>query len=146
MKLLILNGPNINLTGTREQDVYGNVSYGAIMDKVTAYGKSKNVDIDVKQSNVEGEIVTLIQKAQGEYDGIVLNAGAYSHYSIAIRDAIASVDVPCVEVHMSNVTARESFRHESMIAPVCKGIISGFFADSYLLGVDYFLHKQYEDR
>lgn len=138
MKLLILNGVNLNLTGKREKGVYGEESLESINAELKAYAKSHGYEIDCAQSNLEGELCTYIQKAEGVYDGIVLNAGAYTHYSIAIHDAIAAVSVPVVEVHMSNVYAREEFRHKSVLTEVCKGEILGFGKNSYILAMESF--------
>ncbi len=136
MKILIINGPNLNMLGKREPDIYGNNS----LEEVNNYieGKCEGFELSFYQSNIEGEIIDAIHKSIDDYDGIVLNAGAYTHYSFAIRDAIASVDIPCIEVHLSNVFGRDEFRRNSVIAPVCKGSISGFGADSYVLAVKSF--------
>ena len=136
MKLLIINGVNLNMTGKREQGVYGTQTLDQINEKIAAYAKEKGVETAFFQSNVEGEICTAIHTADA--DGIILNAGAYTHYSYAIRDAIAAVKTPVIEVHMSNVHAREAFRHTSVISEVCKGVICGFGANSYLLAVESF--------
>ena len=136
MKLLIINGVNLNMTGKREQSVYGTKTLDEINADITAFAKEKGVEVDFYQTNCEGEICTAIQSAA--VDGIILNAGAYTHYSYAIRDAIASVKTPVIEVHMSNVHAREAFRHTSVISEVCKGVICGFGANSYLLAVESF--------
>ncbi len=138
MKLLILNGVNLNLTGRREQSVYGGESLEKINAELAAFARSKGHEADFFQSNLEGEICTAIQSAEGKYDGIVLNAGAYTHYSYAIRDAIAAVSVPVVEVHMSNVHAREDFRRVSVLTPVCRGEVLGFGKKSYLLAMESF--------
>ena len=136
MKILIINGPNLNMLGKREPDIYGNSS----LDDVNNYieDKCEGFELSFYQSNIEGEIIDVIHKSIEDYDGIVLNAGAYTHYSFAIRDAIASVNIPCIEVHLSNVFGRDEFRKNSVIAPVCKGSISGFGADSYVLAVKSF--------
>ena len=134
-KILVLHGPNINLTGIREPDTYGRVTLEDINREIRAYANSLELDCDIFQSNHEGALIDKIHEALDGYDGIVINAGAYTHYSYAIRDAISSVKKPCVEVHMSNIHAREAFRHESVLAPVCVGQICGFGKQSYLLGV-----------
>lgn len=134
-KILVLHGPNINLTGIREPDTYGRVTLEDINREIRAYANSLELDCDIFQSNHEGALIDKIHEALDGYDGIVINAGAYTHYSYAIRDAISSVKKPCVEVHMSNIHAREAFRHESVLAPVCIGQICGFGKQSYLLGV-----------
>ncbi len=138
MKLLVINGVNLNLTGRREQGVYGAETLKEINDYLKEYAKSRGAQVDFFQSNLEGEICTALQKADGMYEGIVLNAGAFTHYSYAIRDAIASIGVPVVEVHMSNVHARESFREKSVLTGVCKGEILGFGKNSYRLALESF--------
>ncbi len=139
MKLLVINGVNLNLTGRREQGVYGAETLEEINDYLKEYAESRGAQVDFFQSNLEGEICTALQKADGMYEGIVLNAGAFTHYSYAIRDAIASIGVPVVEVHMSNVHARESFREKSVLTGVCKGEILGFGKNSYRLALESFL-------
>ena len=134
-KILIINGPNLNLLGQREPSIYGanTMEYALLMIKE----HFTNVEVDYYQSNVEGFLIDRIQSAMNEdIDGIVLNAGAYTHTSIALRDCIASVQIPVVEVHLSNVHQRESFRHQSMIAAVCRGVITGFGIKSYMLAVE----------
>ena len=133
MKILVINGPNLNLLGIREPGIYGDSGLDDINENLQK--EFPDVEFGFIQSNVEGELVSAIHSAIDNYDGIVLNAGAYTHYSIALRDAVAAVPVPCIEVHLSNVDSREEFRRTSMIAPVCKGTISGFGADSYYLAV-----------
>ena len=135
MRILIINGANLNMLGFREPDQYGTTTLKDIVKDLHAYSFSLGIDIETYQSNIEGEIVEKIQQAHEHFDGIVLNAGAYTHTSIAIRDAITSVKMPVVEVHMSNIYKREEFRHKSVIAPVCIGQITGFKADSYKLGL-----------
>ena len=135
-KIMIINGPNLNNLGRREPEIYG---YDTL-DDIIAYTKESTKDLGVEisafQSNCEGEIIDCLYRVRDEkYDGVVINAGAYSHYSIAIRDAIASVEIPCVEVHLSNIHAREEFRHNSVISAVCKGMICGFGKLVYPLGV-----------
>ena len=141
--ILVVNGPNLNLVGTREPDVYGAATLDDIVADVSDHAAARGAALRHFQSNIEGELVGAIQSAaqQGpeRADGIVLNAGAFTHYSIALRDAIAAVDVPVVETHLSNVHAREEFRHESAIAAVCAGVICGFGAASYRLAVDALL-------
>ena len=139
MKLLVINGVNLNLTGRREQGVYGAETLEDINAYLKEYGKTRGAQIDFFQSNLEGEICTALQKADGMYEGIVLNAGAFTHYSYAIRDAIASIGVPVVEVHMSNVHAREPFREKSVLTEVCRGEILGFGKNSYRLALESFL-------
>ncbi len=137
MKLQVINGVNLNLLGEREPGVYGNKTLSDINAEIAAFCKSRGVEVDFYQSNIEGEICEKIQSAK--CDGIILNAGAYSHYSIAIRDAITASRKKVVEVHISNVFSREEFRHTSVIAPVCAGLITGFKEKSYLLAVESFL-------
>lgn len=134
-KILVIQGPNINLIGERETTVYGNESIEKINDEIVEYAKKFNIEADIYQSNIEGELITKIQQARKVYDGVIINAGAYTHYSIAIRDAIAAIKIPCIEVHFSNIHAREEFRKISVIAPVCAGSIIGFGKFSYLLAV-----------
>lgn len=134
-KILVLNGPNLNLTGLREPDHYGNVTLDEINSALSEAASSLGIDTVFFQSNHEGDIIDYIHSAINNYDGIILNAGAYTHYSYAIRDAIAAVNVPTVEVHMSNIHAREEFRHTSVIAPVCIGSIAGFGSFSYHLAL-----------
>ena len=136
MKILFLNGPNLNLLGRREPEVYGTTTLADIEKKVRERAKSLKVEIDFRQSNVEGELVGWIQEAKGVFDVIVLNAAAYTHTSIALRDAIAAVGIPTIEIHLSNVHAREEFRHKSLIAPVCCGQITGFGEKSYILALE----------
>jgi 3-dehydroquinate dehydratase-2 len=135
MNILFINGPNLNLLGKREPGIYGNLTLDDIEKMVREKANELKVQVEFKQSNSEGDIVTWIQQAVGKYDSIVLNAGAYTHTSIAIRDAIAAVKIPTIEIHLSNIHAREEFRRHSMIAPVCVGQISGFGAYSYILGL-----------
>lgn len=136
MKVLFLNGPNLNLLGQREPGVYGRSTLGEIEASVRARAKDLGVEVDFRQSNLEGELVSWIQQARGSFEVIVLNAAAYTHTSVALRDAIAAVAVPTIEIHLSNVHAREEFRHKSLIAPVCVGQIAGFGANSYLLALE----------
>ncbi len=134
MKILILNGPNLNRLGTREPSVYGTGTMDECMQQLKS--AFPNIQLDYFQSNIEGVLIDRLQQAADEgTDGVVFNAGAYTHTSIALRDCIASLPFPVVEVHISNVHARESFRHTSMIAPVCRGVIAGFGLDSYRLAV-----------
>jgi len=136
MKILFLNGPNLNLLGQREPEVYGRVTLADIEAKVRERAVQLKVGIEFWQSNLEGELVDWIQQAKGEFDVIVINAAAYTHTSIALRDAIAAVGVPTIEIHLSNVHSREKFRHKSLIAPVCCGQITGFGAKSYILALE----------
>lgn len=135
-KILIINGPNLNLLGTRQPDIYGRLTMEACLDALR--GRYSDVDLGYYQSNHEGDIIDAIHRAaaEGDVDGIVLNAGAYTHTSLAIADAIAAIDVPVVEVHISNTAAREEIRHRSLIAPVCRGTIAGFGLDVYRLAIE----------
>src|SRR5215469_1259398 len=136
MKILFLNGPNLNLLGQREPEVYGRTTLADIEAKVRERATKLNALIDFRQSNLEGELVSWIQEAKGKFDVIVINAAAYTHTSVALRDAIAAIGLPTIEIHLSNVHAREEFRHKSLIAPVCRGQISGFGVNSYVLALD----------
>jgi len=135
MKLLVINGPNLNMLGIREPEKYGKSTLSDIEKELYAYSFELGIDIETFQSNSEGEIIDKIQQALGKFDGMLINAGGYTHTSVAIRDAISSVNLPCVEVHMTNIHAREEFRQKSLIAPVCIGQISGLGQNSYKLGL-----------
>ncbi len=135
MKLLIINGPNLNMLGMREPEKYGMTTLADIEKELYAYSFELGVDIETFQNNCEGAIIDRIQQTIGNFDGILINAGGYTHTSVAIRDAISSVNLPTVEVHMTNIHAREEFRHKSLIAPVCIGQIVGFGKESYKLGL-----------
>ncbi len=134
-KFLVIHGPNLALLGEREVAVYGNFTLDEINEQLRQLAKTENVELEIVQLDSEGEIVEKIGKARKEFQAIIINPGAYTHYSVAIRDAIAAVAVPTVEVHLSNIYAREEFRHKSVIAPVAVGQISGFGVNSYLLGL-----------
>ncbi|MBT5073806.1 MAG: type II 3-dehydroquinate dehydratase [Kordiimonadaceae bacterium] len=134
--ILVINGPNLNLLGTREPEIYGADTLGDIKDKMTAKAASVEMDIDFRQSNTEGEIVGWIQEAREHHDAIIINAGALTHTSVAIMDALLAVDKPCVEVHLSNIFKREKFRHHSYISAAAVGLITGFGATGYLMAVD----------
>lgn len=134
MKILILNGPNLNLIGQREPEIYGNLSFE---NKLTEWKNEFSAELSYFQSNVEGELIDVLQAAK--VDGIIFNAGGYTHTSIALRDAISAISIPVVEVHLSNITARESFRHESFLTPVCVGCIFGFGIESYRMALKYFM-------
>lgn len=138
ISILVINGPNLNMLGTREPNLYGSMTLDEISKKITDYAQERNIVIKFFHSNIEGELVDQIQKSVKHFDGIIINAGAYSHTSIAIRDAIAGIDVPVVEVHISNIFTREDFRHRSFIAPMCVGTIVGLGYLSYILAMEYF--------
>ena len=137
MKIQIINGPNLNLLGRREPGIYGSESFEAYLPQLQS--RYPDVQIDYYQSNVEGELINKMQEVGFSYDGIVLNAGAYTHTSIALHDCIRSLKCPVIEVHISNVHQREEFRHKSMISSACKGVICGFGLDSYRLGIEALL-------
>lgn len=137
MKLLILNGPNLNLLGTREPEKYGTKSFEDYFSELQF--KFRNVELSYDQSNIEGELIDKIQQARTEFDGIILNAAAYTHTSVGVGDAVAAIDIPVVEVHISNTFSREEFRHKSYISPNAKGIIIGFGLQSYELAIQSFL-------
>ena len=136
MKVLFLNGPNLNMLGRREPHLYGNRTLEGIEKAVKERASELGVEVEFRQSNSEGQIVDWIQGASGKFDGIVIYAAAYTHTSIAIRDAIAAVTVPTIEIHLSNIHAREDFRHRSLLSAVCRGVIIGFGAESYVLGLE----------
>jgi len=137
MKIFLINGPNLNLIGKREPTIYGNLSFVDYYEKLKK--RYREIELSYFQSNIEGEIIDKLHEVGFSYDGIIINAGAYTHTSVAIRDAIAGITTPVVEVHISNILTRESFRHDSLIGPVCKGSIMGFGLDSYRLGIESFL-------
>ncbi|MBP3828164.1 MAG: type II 3-dehydroquinate dehydratase [Prevotella sp.] len=137
MKILIINGPNLNLLGTREPGIYGSSSFDSYLPELQK--RYPEIEINYYQSNVEGELINKMQEVGFSYDGIILNAGAYTHTSIALHDCIRSLTTPVIEVHISNVHQREPFRHKSMISSACKGVICGFGLDSYRLAVEAFL-------
>jgi len=140
-KILVIHGPNLNMLGLREPELYGHLSLEEINQKLLETAKEAGFELEIYQSNHEGDLVSKIQSCiSSPVKGIILNAAAYTHSSIAIRDAIAAIKVPVIEVHLSNIHAREEFRHKSLIAAVCKGQISGFGAQSYILALKYFMH------
>ncbi|MDD6437153.1 MAG: type II 3-dehydroquinate dehydratase [Prevotella sp.] len=143
MKILIVNGPNLNLLGVREPDIYGHCSFEDYLEQLRALYPA--VEITYYQSNIEGELINRLQHDGFSIDGVVLNAGAYTHTSIALHDCILSIKAPVVEVHISNVHQREEFRHHSMISAACKGVIAGFGLDSYRLAVEALIHQNSHD-
>lgn len=138
MKILLINGPNLNLLGIREKSIYGNSSFETYFETLKI--KYPEVNLEYFQSNIEGELINKLHETGFSYDGIIMNAGAYTHTSVAIRDAISGIKTPVAEVHISNILTRESFRHESLIGPVCVGSIMGFGLDSYRLGIEAILN------
>lgn len=136
MKILVIHGPNLNMLGEREVNIYGKVSLGEIDQALKNKAEAFRVELETFQSNHEGELVEKIQQAKGKFDAIILNPAAFTHYSIALRDVVAAVEVPIIEVHLSNIYSREDWRASSVISPVAMGVISGFGMDSYLLGLD----------
>ncbi|MBO7653390.1 MAG: type II 3-dehydroquinate dehydratase [Kiritimatiellae bacterium] len=141
MRILVVNGPNLKLLGTREPDIYGQETLDGILARLAERAAKADVELKTFQSDIEGEIVSVIGAARGVYDGIIINPAAYTHTSVAIRDAIAAAGIPTVEVHLSNVHRREPFRHTSLTAPVCIGQIMGFGGTGYLLALDGLLAK-----
>lgn len=146
MRLLVINGVNMNMLGIREPEKYGNLSLGEMEDILKYFAKELNIELDCWHSNIEGEIVEKIQASITRYEGVILNAGAYTHTSVAIRDAITAANARVVEVHMTNIHSREEFRHKSLIAPVCIGQIAGFGIDSYKLGISAFALSNGRDK
>lgn len=137
-KILVLNGPNLNLLGMREPGIYGSDSYESVCARIAERAEKLELEVSFGQSNSEGGLIDKLHACIGTMDGVILNAGAYTHYSYAIRDAIAAIKLPVIEVHLSNIHAREEFRHTSVIAPVCRGQIAGFGPVSYLLALEAF--------
>jgi 3-dehydroquinate dehydratase-2 len=137
-KIIIINGPNLNLLGKREPDVYGDISFDEFFGDIKDV-YSDEIQLTYFQSNIEGELIDKLQEVGFTYHGIILNAGGYTHTSVAIRDAVSAIKTPVIEVHISNIFAREEFRHTSLLSPVCKGIISGFGLESYVLALGSFL-------
>lgn len=135
MKILVINGPNINMLGKREPGIYGAETMESVNERLSKEAEALGCEIDFYQSNIEGEIVTAIQNTRDAYDGIIINPAAYTHTSVAIRDALSSVDTPAIEVHISNIHKREEFRHKSLTAPVCMGQICGLGTDGYILAL-----------
>ncbi|BAI79947.1 3-dehydroquinate dehydratase II [Deferribacter desulfuricans SSM1] len=139
IKLAVLNGPNLNLLGKREPSVYGKNSYDDLVNILQSFAKNKNVELHVFQSNHEGELIDKIHELANIVDGFIINAGAYTHTSIALRDALLGVDKPFIEVHISNIFAREEFRHHSFLSDIAIGVISGFGVNSYIYAIDYLI-------
>ncbi len=147
MRILLLNGPNLNLTGLREPDVYGTKSYEAICTQLQKEAEKRDIGLDIRQSNHEGLLIDWVHEAfLKKYDGIIINAGAYTHYSYALHDALKAAALPAVEVHLSNIHAREEFRHTSVIAPACLGQICGFGPQGYVLAMEALVHHMKERR
>ena len=145
-KILVMNGPNLNLLGTREPEIYGSLTLADIHERLRQRANEADLDIEFMQSNHEGALVDAIQRARRTADYIILNAAAFTHYSIALRDAIAAVDVPVIEVHLSNIHQREEFRHKSVIAPVVLGQIAGFGAESYMAALEIIIMRMGDRR
>lgn len=142
-KILVVNGPNINILGKRELEIYGELSYNNLVDELKSYAKKKGVCLDEFQSNSEGAIIDKLQELiDGEYDALIINPAAYSHYSYAIYDALKAIKIKKVEVHLTNIFARDEFRKNSVTAEACDGVISGFGFDSYKLAIDYLLREE----
>ena len=135
MRFLVINGPNLNLLGSREPEIYGKSGYDALVARIRESAASMNVEVECMQSNHEGAIIDAIHKAKGAFHGIIINPGAYTHYSYAIHDAIHDIRIPCVEVHISNIYARDQFRSHSVLSPVCVGTIAGFGINGYFLAL-----------
>ena len=134
--IIVINGPNLNLLGEREQSQYGSITYEELKNKCLKYSKDIGINIEFTQSNIEGEIVTIIQKAKEKYDGLIINAGGFTHTSVAIRDALVVLKKPSIELHISNIYKREEFRHKSMISDIVTGIICGLGANGYILAIN----------
>ncbi len=134
-KILVIHGPNLNLLGSREPEIYGKATLENINEQINTWASDHSITVQIKQSNHEGQIVDYIGKAKDEFDLLLINPAAYTHTSVAIRDAISAVGIPAIEVHLSNIYSREEFRHTSLIAPVCHGQVSGFGVHSYILGL-----------
>ena len=134
--IIVINGPNLNLLGEREQSQYGSVTFGELKSNCIEYSKTLEINIEFAQSNIEGEIVTIIQEAKKKYDGLIINAAGFTHTSVAIRDALAIFKKPSIELHISNIYKREEFRHKSMISDVVTGIICGLGANGYILAIN----------
>jgi 3-dehydroquinate dehydratase-2 len=140
VRILVLHGPNLNLLGVREPEIYGSLSLAGVDELIRSAAKEAGIEVEIRQSNAEGELVTWIQSARGRYDALVINAAAYTHTSLAIRDAITAVEIPTIDVHLSNIHRREPFRRHSYVAEVAVGQVSGFGAQSYVLGLQAAAH------
>ncbi len=136
MKILVIHGPNLNLLGEREPGVYGSETFEKLNNDIMARASAYGIECEIFQSNHEGEIIDKLHEARKSFDGVLLNAGAYTHYSYAIRDAISAIRIPVIEIHISNTASRDEFRHKSVIGPVCMASVAGFGRDSYILGMD----------
>ncbi|KOA18871.1 3-dehydroquinate dehydratase [Clostridium homopropionicum DSM 5847] len=145
MKILVINGPNINMLGIREKHIYGTMNYENMCKYIKEKASELSVEVEIVQSNIEGEIINFIQGAYEKYDGIVINPGAYTHYSIAIFDALMSIEIPKVEVHISNIHKREEFRHKSVTAAACVGQICGFGIYGYVMAINALLEEFYKN-
>ncbi len=142
-KIIVINGPNINILGKRELEIYGNLSYNDLVNELKSYAKDKGANLDEFQSNSEGALIDKLQELiDGEYDAVIINPAAYSHYSYAIYDALKAIKIKKVEVHLTNILARDEFRKNSVTAEACDGVISGFGFDSYKLAIDYLLREE----
>ncbi len=141
MKFLVINGPNLNLLGVREPEVYGKSGYETLVGRIRASAESMNVEVEIFQSNHEGAIIDKLHAARGSFDGIIINPGAYTHYSYAILDALKAVDIPAVEVHLSNIHKREEFRHTSVTAAGCDGQVCGLGQFGYVAAMGYLIEK-----
>lgn len=141
-KYLIINGPNLNMLGIREPGIYGGDTLADLYELIKSHAQRLGVEVDFFQSNIEGEIINAIHSSMGAYDGIIMNPGAFTHYSYAIHDALTSVNVPCIEVHISNIHKREEFRHKSVTAPACRGQICGLGVYGYILALEAFCNEQ----
>ncbi len=142
MKFLVVNGPNLNMLGMREPVIYGNKNYHVLCEEIQLFAQKQNVEVEFVQSNHEGVIIDTLHLAQGKFDGIVINPGAFTHYSYAIHDALKSITVPAIEVHISNIHTREEFRHKSVTASACVGQISGLGFFGYCAGIQYFINQK----
>lgn len=147
MTILIINGPNLNMLGIREPEIYGTKTYGELCQELKLYANEQKIKVIIKHSNSEGKIIDLIQSAYFKnYDGVIINPGGFTHYSIAIRDAIASINIPTIEVHLSDITKREAFRNKSLLTDVCQKTIMGKSYEGYYEAIDWFLKGENDDK